>query len=266
MEAATQKRADDADQKPERGPRSETPSPQASLTKAIEFVKTVRKVGGNGDAPTADVMKEMGINVKTTRSWSFTVPAAMQFGLVERIGRGDDAKLRVTDLAKRIVQSVSPEELHAAKMAALRSPQLYEQLLEKYADCEVPARDGLINLLCRDFKILDSTAPNTADCFLESLAEAGVIKDNRIAPNGKPPAAGQTPPPPNPPLVSGVSEATKNEELTTIQVPASFVPHHFTLRKNMVVIIPLPPDLKTKEVERLSKWLATLPLDESDAP
>src|SRR5712664_692251 len=147
METANAKRTSEIEQKSERGPRSETPSPQASLTKAIEFVRTVRKVGGNDAVPASDVMTEMGINVKTTRSWSFTVPAAMQFALVERIGRGDDAKIRVTELAKRIVQSVTPDEGRAAKMAALRSPPLYQQLLEKFADCEVPTREGLINLL-----------------------------------------------------------------------------------------------------------------------
>lgn len=258
---ATGQPAPKTDNGAQRGPRSENPTPQASLTKVIEFVKIVRKAAGNADAPAADVMKEMGITVKTTRAWSFTVPAASQFGLIERIGRGEDAKFRITELAKRIVQPVSADEERAAKMAALRTPLVYQKLLEKYAGCEVPSKDGLVNHLCREFGILESTAPNTADCFLESLGEAQVITTaNQIVLSDQTPASPPKPAPSmQPPAASAATQGMK-----PIEVPADFVPHHFTLRRGMVVVIPLPPDLTGNEVKRLSRWLETLPFD--DAP
>lgn len=41
-----------------------------------------------------------------------------------------------------------------------------------------------------------------------------------------------------------------------------FIRHNFQLRRGMVIQIELPDDLTLKEVERLSTWMATLPLQE----
>ncbi|HYS04355.1 MAG TPA: hypothetical protein VEW47_04105 [Candidatus Dormibacteraeota bacterium] len=48
----------------------------------------------------------------------------------------------------------------------------------------------------------------------------------------------------------------------TVRPEAGFVRHNYQLRRGMVINLDLPEDLTTKEVDRLTKWLATLPLED----
>lgn len=239
--------------------RSETKYPYYSLTKMIEFVTAVRRAGGS-EAPDSDVMRELNLSQKTERLWGYGVPAATYFGLIERVGRGDEGRIKLTELANRIALPGTPEEARAAKVAAVLKPELYAKLLERFAGHPVPSRDGLKNILHRDYKIVESMAPIAADAFLESIKEAGLVTADNVvlSPTQPPHTAEMGKPPPR-----KIDDEPKGGE--TIVVPPGFVSHRFTLRRNMVVTLPLPEDLTAKDVERLSKWLATLPLDEEGA-
>ncbi len=234
--------------------RSESKYPYYSLTKMIDFVAAVRRAGGS-EAPDVDVLRELNLKSKTERFWAYGVPAATYFGLIERTGRGDDGRVKLTELAGRIALPGNPDEARAAKVAATVKPELYSKLLERYAGHPLPTREGLRNVLHRDYKIVESMTAFAADAFLESIKEAELI-----APDSTVLAPGQRPPdatPKTPHLPAEPEPGTK-----TITVPADFVAHQFTLRRGMVVVIPLPEDLTTKDVERLSRWLPTLPLEE----
>src|SRR2546425_8196090 len=80
--------------------RSETKYPYYGLSKMIEFIGAVRRAGGS-EAADADVLRELGLNAKTDRLWAYGIPAATYFGLIERTGRGDDGRIKLTDLANR---------------------------------------------------------------------------------------------------------------------------------------------------------------------
>ena len=159
--------------------RSETPYPYYSLTKGIAVVEAIRRAGGS-EAFSSDVMKEMGVTKTTDRVWAYGIPSASQFGLIERVGRGDEGRIKLTDLATRIVLPATPEEARLAKVAAFKKPDLYVNLLAKFTGHPVPAKDGLKNILLRDFKIVESMVTIAADAFLESLKEAELVSPNNV--------------------------------------------------------------------------------------
>lgn len=101
--------------------RSETAYPYYGLSHAIEMVQAIRKAGGK-EASLDAVMKEMGIAKNTDRRWAYGVPSAMLYGLIERVGRGDTGRLKITDLALRITNPASVEAGRNAKIAALKIP------------------------------------------------------------------------------------------------------------------------------------------------
>jgi hypothetical protein len=232
--------------------RSGTPYPYFGLTTAISIVQAVRRAGGS-EAPNSAVMEEMGVKKVADRAWAYGVPAAMYFGLVERIGRGDDGRLKLTELATRIALPATPEEARAAKVAAFREPELYAKLLERFAGHPVPSKEGLRNLLHREFGIVESMAPNAAEAFLESLKEADLVNSqNAITlPGAAPPPEPrgerreQDPPPPAPP------------GMQTISVPAGFIIYKCKISGGRIIEIPLPPEFTKADASKMHAFLLT---------
>ncbi|HXC55165.1 MAG TPA: hypothetical protein VNU97_07720 [Rhizomicrobium sp.] len=58
-----------------------------------------------------------------------TVAALKQFGLVEDVGSGDDRKIQITDLGRRIVQDERPGARESALKEAAKSPRLIAEYL-----------------------------------------------------------------------------------------------------------------------------------------
>ena len=46
--------------------------------------------------------------------------------------------------------------------------------------------------------------------------------------------------------------------------PADFIPHVFQLRRDLKITLPLPPDLSKKDVERIYRWMQTLPIEDEE--
>lgn len=238
-------------------PRSETQYPYFGMQTGIDIVEAVRRAGGN-DGANADVMREMGVTKTTDRKWAYGIPAAIQFGLVERVGRGDDGRIKLTELAMRIALPATPEERQVAIVAAFRQPDLYAKLLEKHAGHPLPSKDGLKNVLLREYGIVESMAPNAADAYLESLKTAGLVGTNNnvlAAPGAPTPTGDKDKTPEDPPAPPGM----KN-----IAVPTDFIAHAFPLRRDLTVTIPLPATLTKRDVDRLQKWMGTLIFDEEE--
>jgi len=154
--------------------RSETTYPYFGLSKVIDIVQAVRRAGGNDAAPAADVLRELNCT-KNDRIWAYGIPAGIYFGVIERIGRGDDARVKLTALGLRIALPGTDDEARATMVAVFKSPELYSKLLERFAGHPVPSKDVLRNILQRDFKIVESMAGNAADAFLDSLKVADLI-------------------------------------------------------------------------------------------
>jgi hypothetical protein len=233
----------------ERSERSGTEYPGYGLSMGLTIIEAVRRAGGN-EAPIADVMVAMGIEKITDRKWTYGIPAAKQFGLVERIGRGDTGRIKLTELGSRVALP-GPGEEKLSKITALRTPPLYAKLLERFAGAPVPPREGLRNILHREYEIVESMAQQAADAFLDSLATAGVVNEqNLIMVDGatsvaKPPTPTKDEPPPAPP---GMKQ---------LAVPDDFVVYKAKISGGRIIDLPLPPKLKTSDVDKIHRLLLT---------
>lgn len=239
--------------------RSETAYPYYGLSKSIELVQAVRRAGGN-DASSASVMSELGVSKVTDRLWAYGIPAATQFGLVERIGRGNEGRIKITDLALRIVLPGPGDEARLAKIAAFKKPELYAKLLEKFAGHPIPPKENLKNILYREFGIVESMAPNAADAFLESLRAAELVTANGVIMTGD----GASTDTGGAAAKHAPAEAVGTQgSAKTIQVPADFVIYKCKIGGGRVIDIPLPPKFTRADVKRLHAFLETQVDDDS---
>jgi hypothetical protein len=233
--------------------RSETAYPYFGLTHGIKLVEAVRRAGGN-DAPSADVMRELNIEKVTDRLWSYGVPAAVQFGLVERVGRGDSGRIKVTPLGLRVVLP-GPNEERAAKIAAFKTPELYTSLLTKFAGAPVPTKDGLKNILYREFGIVESMTTLAAEAFLDSLKVADLVTPGGLITTD----AVDTPAPENTVKKTAETaiEAPAPRGMKSLLVPENFVIYKCKISGGRVIDIPLPPEFSQSDVKRLYAFLQT---------
>jgi hypothetical protein len=231
--------------------RSETPYPYYGLTKVIEIVKAVQRVSGNAPAPASALLTELEVT-KTDRLWAYGLPAASYFGLVERIGRGDDAQVKLTDLGRRIALPGTPDEERATKASAVKTPELYLKLLEQFAGAPVPSKEALKNILQRDYKIVESMAGNAADAFLDSLKIAELIAPNGTLSFDAQPRSEDKPEKTDEPKVDTAPPGTQ-----LVKVPSDFIIYRCKISGGKVLEIPLPPKFSKADVERLYAFLQT---------
>lgn len=238
--------------------RSGTSYPYYGLGKIAEVVLAVQKSGGN-DAAASDVLQQLGVS-RTDRLWAYGIPAAIMFGLIERIGRGDDARITLTALGKRIALPGLPDEERASKAAAFKNVELYSKLLQQFASCPVPTKEILKNILQRDYKIVESMAGNAADAFLDSLKVADLISPaGTIMPGAEPVAMSaekQEPLPETKPIIAPGKK--------TIEVPENFIIYRAKITGGRVIEIPLPPEFTGTDAKRLYAFLQTQ-IDDDDA-
>jgi hypothetical protein len=76
--------------------------------------------------------------------------ALKQFGLIEYSGAGDNLKVKLTDIAKRILRPLEPEERTVAVAEAMNSPKLYASLYQKFSDWNLPSDQTLAARLERE--------------------------------------------------------------------------------------------------------------------
>jgi hypothetical protein len=235
--------------------RSGTAYPYYGLASSIAIVESVRRSGGS-EAPSSAVMAQMGVPKVTDRKWAYGIPAAIQFGLIERVGRGDEGRIKLTELATRIVLPTTPEEGMVARVAAFRTPPLYAKLLERFAGHPAPQKEGLRNLLFREFGIVESMASYAAEAFLDSLKDAGLINaNNSISVSGGGSAAN-----------GSHAEGPKMEKpsvehpppgMQTLKVPADFVIYKCKISGGRIIEVPLPPEFTKVDATKLHAFLLT---------
>ena len=231
--------------------RSETPYPYYGLGKVVEIVKAVQRAGGNVASPAADVMREMNVTNKNDRQWAYGIPSSILFGVVERIGRGDDAKIKMTPLGLRIALPGTADEERATKVAAFKTPDLYAALLERFAGHPQPSKEVLKNILQRDYKIVESMAGNAADAFLESLKVAELVNAaGNITLVGATPAE-------TPKAEEKEEKKAPGSETQSVDVPADFIVYRCKISGGRVIEIPLPPKFSKADVARLNAFLQT---------
>lgn len=150
-----------------------TAYPSSSLEEALELTKQLRDKLGVG--PHKRSAAAVGIGYSGVNGASAAKIAAMtHFGLLDRTSD----TYTISDTAKRILFPISEEDRMIAIIEAARQPQLYSQLLEKYAGERIPSM--LQNILHINHGVSVSAAPSAADTFIKSMRFARLMDDNDI--------------------------------------------------------------------------------------
>lgn len=128
----------------------------------------------------------------------------------------------------------------------------------KFAGHPVPSKEGLKNILHRDFKIVESMAPNAAEAFIESIKAADLVTpDNVILASdgsGAPKDEKQKAPSAAP---TAKAPAVEHEGMQPVFVPADFVIYKCKISKGRVIDVPLPRDFTQADRARLNAFLET---------
>lgn len=242
-----------------RGSRSGTRYPFFDLEQSERFARFVQEAGGN-EVLEADLLKYMKLS-SSTKSWIYGLSTAKEFGLIERKGQKAQARILLTDLAKRLLMPGDNAELMASRAAAFLTPAIYRKLFERYRGAPIPKVEFLANVLVREHKLLESVASTAAQAFIDSAKFSGMATGNAFNnDNGSkattPPEEKASPDGEHPPAVN----ARGSQQV--IPVSADFDIYTFPLRRDLTVSIPLPKALTEKDVGRLKKWLDTLVFEE----
>lgn len=106
--------------------------PLVDLPSAIDVADKLCEVHGFRYAPINVLLQDLGYSPKSSGGLR-TLAALIHFGLVEDTGSGNDRRARLTDLARRILQSRrdGTEDQEAIREAALK-PTIYRKLWDEW--------------------------------------------------------------------------------------------------------------------------------------
>jgi hypothetical protein len=163
--------------------------PYIDLEKAVERAHQVRAAGAARQAMAPETFYQIWKLGASSSGARQTMAALNHFGLANYQARGDSRKVKLSDLALKIVldtQPVSAERDAALKDAAL-SPAIHGDLFEKYGPL-LPADFVIQTYLVRDRGYNEQAAKSLISEYKDTLSFAGLDKPaNMPADDGKPP-------------------------------------------------------------------------------
>jgi len=159
--------------------------PYIDLGKAIEKAMAINDAGASRTAlPPETFYKIWNLGAQSSGARQ-TMAALNHFGLVEYLGRGDDRKVKLSELALRIVHDKRPESterLSAIQEAAL-TPPIHTELYEKYGQF-LPADVVLETFLLRDKGFNDGAAQSLVAEYKATLELARLDKPGNMPSTG----------------------------------------------------------------------------------
>lgn len=249
------------------GSRSEATYPYFPVQEGLRVAEAVQRAGGNSTTE-QELMKALGLTSTQSHAWSYRTSTAREFGLVERTGRGAEARFRVTDLYLAYVHPGSDAEKQAALMQIVLKPPLYLALLNRYKGAR-PDATGVANVIWREYGILKSVKDDAAKAFITTIEFAGLITNGvvtGIPSNGHSSplvpssvAIPESPATPSPALVNAPASASPAGPTTE-----GWIDYVFPLRKGVTVKLTLPPMLTKRDIERLTRCIQNLPTEDED--
>jgi hypothetical protein len=161
--------------------------PYLSLGKAVERAEAIRD---------ANMTRVSTKPIGFYKVWGYkgdtgparqTMAALNHFGLLEYAGRGDAREVRLSDLARRIVQDKvpnSPERRKALAEAAVK-PTIHGKLFEAYPP-PLPPDVVLETFLTRDCDFSETAAKNAITNWRDTLDYIGLVDPANIPSAAKP--------------------------------------------------------------------------------
>ena len=147
--------------------------PAISFDEAVSFVMKFR------DFPLRQVIKKevaaKEFKVKpTTKSFTYSVSAAKQFGLISVKGQ----TFTLTENAYRIIRPTETEDaICKLKLDCIKGPTLYGELIKQYEGRRLPELETLKNVLITYYSILPVVVDTAAKKFIESVNQVGAVED-----------------------------------------------------------------------------------------
>lgn len=151
--------------------------PFITLEKAIERIEQISSAGAHRTAMVPETFYsiwKLGASSSTSRQ---IMAALNQYGLVEYAGRGNERKVILTELARKITLDKipdSPDKAKAIREAALM-PAIYSVLWEKYGQF-LPDNVVLESFLARDMGYNQQAAKSIANDYRDTFNFVGLNK------------------------------------------------------------------------------------------
>ena len=124
--------------------------PAISLRKAVELARKLYEKDRWSECPALTAAKHLGYAGLNGGSRP-VLSALKKYGLVEYIGSADNMRLKLTDLARRMLLPVAEEERTLAVREALVSPAIHAELLVAFPQWDLPSDETLGARLEREF-------------------------------------------------------------------------------------------------------------------
>ncbi len=221
--------------------------PAIDLRKAVDFARRIYEKDRWSEAPVAVSVRHLGYGGLNGKS-RVALSALKKYGLVDYLGTGDNLRVKLSELCKRIFTPVSEDETAEAIWEALCLPQINAEVLEKYPNWQLPSQETFANVLERDFRMQHGAAQSYIADLYESLEFARSYKRNEAQTHS---VDGEV----SPPAVEGKPGLAKRPSYAESQVPEG------TIRVQMPgspTCMILPEKLEPKEAKRILKWLKTV--------
>lgn len=156
--------------------------PAIDLPEALQKAEVIRKAEGKNATHVDTALQHWGYKAKSGGGMA-ALSALIKFGLLEDEGKGDERRVRLTQLALRILLddlAESPERLKAVREAALL-PAIHKELWEKYQGA-LPSDQTIRFYLRHDRVFQDDAADSCIQEFRSSLAYARLPESGTISP------------------------------------------------------------------------------------
>ncbi len=166
----------------EKSKKDRSPSfPFISLRKAVDRAEALNANHRREPARLASVAASWGYAPKSSGLLQ-TVAALKQFGLAEDLGSGDDRKVQLTDLARRLLVDSRPGARETAIREAARSPRLIAEYLGRWLP-DRPSDDHCISELHLDRGFTREAAKLFLRVFDETVSYADLNEGDTLSAN-----------------------------------------------------------------------------------
>ena len=148
--------------------------PGVKLSTAIEFVEKLKDYAQNKPISYDVAAKAYGVKA-TTNSFTYTISAARQYGLILKAA---GKSFSLSDAAKRFARPTeSSDALRLLKVECFQRPKLYAELIGEYSGQPIPQGQTLENVLVNQYGIQPAVVSGAATAFTETAAEVGAIRE-----------------------------------------------------------------------------------------
>jgi hypothetical protein len=158
--------------------------PFISLQKAVSRAEAINAAHRREAARLPSVGNTWSYGAKSSGLLQ-TVAALKQFGLLEDMGSGDDRKVMLTDLARRILLDTRPGAKEQALKEAARRPRLIAEYLSRWVP-ERPSDSHCISELHLDRGFTSDAARSFLRVFDETVSFANLSEDDGEGANPNP--------------------------------------------------------------------------------